>query len=341
MDEAPLRLEGLEPALRPGEVLALVGDGAEARLLALAGLAAPADKSAFLGRAWLGEREITDLPAHRRGLGAVLAPPGLFPGLSVARNIAWPLRLGRAEKAARVAGAIAALELETLADRLAESLSPDEEVRMALARAVAMRPAALLLQDPFARLDAAAREALALRLRLLGPPVLLATRDAGAALSAADRVGVFQRGELRQLGSAREVYERPADAVVAALTGPVNRLRGVVEEAYDDEIRVRLHTGAVVDALATSPLPAGARCLLLVRPERLAVAAMAAEAMGEGALSATLTEAVQQGPVTRLRLVLPDGTELLARRPTGLRLPGLGQPCAVAWDMGHALAFPV
>ncbi len=334
MEAAALRIEGLDPPLQPGQVLALLGLGAEAALLALAGFA-PATN-----RLWLGERELTALPPHRRGLATVLGEPGLFPALSVAENIVWPLRCPAAERPARLAAALAALELEPLAQRAASRLSPAQAGRVALARALAQQPGALLLQEPFAALGAAEAEALALRLRELGPPVVLATARAPAALSAAHRLAALHQGQLLQAGTPAALYARPADARVAALTGEANFLPGTVLEAFDDEGRIRLEAGAVVEAMFATPLPAGARCQVMLRPEALAVAAVDPASMGEGALAATLVEAVFQGGQVRLRLALAGGATLLARRAAGLRLPALGEPCAVAWNTAHALVFP-
>ncbi len=327
-----LRIEGLEPALRPGEVLALLGEGGDALVRAMAGLA-PAR-----GRLWLEGQELSGLPPHKRGLGVVLDPPGLFPQLSVAQNVAWTLPWrGRPS---RVAQALAALGLSALARHRADTLAVPEAMRLGLARALALQPPVLLLENPFVGLAGEAAMAMAALLRRLGPAVVLAARDPAPALAAADRVGVLVAGALRQLAPPREVYDRPADAEVAALGGPVNRLPGVVEQVFDDMAQVRLVAGATVEVPLGAPLPPGTLCLVLVRPERLAVAAVAPEAMGDGALAATLKEARLEGGRVRLRLGLGDGSELLALRPAGLRLPAVGEFCAVAWDAGAGLVFP-
>ncbi len=334
MEQAGLRIEGLGPALRPGQVLALLGEGADAVLLGVAGLG-PATQPAFIGPA-----PLAGLAAHRRGLGVVPRATGLLPGLDVAANIAWPLRLNRTEKASRVAAALAALGLQPLAGRAIASLSLAEARRVALARALATQPAALLLQEPFAGLAAPEAEALALLLRRLGPPVILTSGTGTAALAAADRVAVLHQGRLLQLAPPRQAYARPADALVAALTGEANFLPGRVAEVFDDECRVALAGGATVAAMLGTELPVGARCQVMLRPESLAVAAVAPEAMGEGALAATLRQAVFQGGQVRLDLDLAGGQVLLARRPAGLRLPAPGEACAVGWETGQALAFP-
>jgi putative spermidine/putrescine transport system ATP-binding protein len=334
MEQALLRIEGLEPALRGGEVLALLGEGGPAVLLGLAGFGAATHQGS------LGDRALAGLAPHRRGLGVVLDPPGLLPALSVAENIAWPLRLRGAEKAARVAAALAALGLAPLAATRAAALSPAEARRVALARALALRPPVLLVQEPFAGLSAPEAEALALLLRRLGPAVVLASSEPTAALTAAHRVAVLHQGRLLQRGAPREVYARPTEALVATLTGEANFLPGKLAELFDDECRVALDGGGVVEAMLGADLPVGARCRVMLRPESLAVAAVAPEAMGEGALAATLREAVFQGGQMRLSLALADGLVLLARRPVGLRLPALGEACAVGWDTGQALVFP-
>ena len=338
MDGVPLRIEGLGPALGPGQVLALLGEDAAATVLGLAGFGV-ANRAGFLG-----EKALAGLPPHRRNLGVVLDPPGLFPELTLAQNIAWPLRPRPGPKAARVADSLAALGLEARAAELAGPLAPGEARLVALARALARAPAALLLLHPFLGLEDPAREALALRLRHLGPPVLLASSDAATALLAADRVAVLHHGRLLQHGTSWEVYNRPAEALVASLTGEANFLAGKIAEVFDDECRVALDNDSLVEAtlaapLLTTPFAIGARCRVMLRPADVAVAAVAPETMGEGALAATLLEAVFLGSQIRLRLALAGGGELLARRPAGLRLPSPGDTCAVAWNTSQAIVF--
>ncbi len=332
--EQVLRIVGLEPALHPGQVLALLGQGGPAVLLGLAGF------GAAIHPAFLGDKPLAGLPPHRRGLGVVLDPPGLLPDLTVAENLGWPLRLRRAGRAARITAALAALELAPLAERRAAALTPAQARRVGIARALAVQPPVLLLQEPFAGLPPAEAEALALLLARLGPAVVLTSCEPTAALGAADRIAVLHQGRLLQHGTPRQVHGRPADALVATLTGEANFLPGRLAEVFDDEARVALDGGAVVEAMLGADLPAGARCRVMLRPESLAVAAVAPEAMGEGALAATLREAVFQGAQVRLSLALADGVVLLARRPAGLRLPAVGEACAVGWDTGQALVFP-
>jgi putative spermidine/putrescine transport system ATP-binding protein len=145
---------------------------------------------------------------------------------------------------------------------------------------------------------------------------------------------------VRQLADPRALYDRPADAFVAGFVGENNLLPGRIEARDEDEVTVRLDCGPVVRAQAVDCGGAGQRCLVAIRPERLAVAGVTASDLGEGALPAVLTEAIFLGDHVRLRLSLGDGGEVLAKRPAGVgALPEPGGPAAVAWPEGSAFAF--
>lgn len=347
---APVRFEGvatgelapLDLTLRAGEALALLGAGAPALPLVLAGAKAPR-----AGRVLLAEADITQRPMHRRGVPLLAPEPGLLPRMTVAENIAFALKLAdvpAGDHPARVQRALSWGGLEALALQRAEVLSPAEQHQVALARALAPEPAVLALAGPWAALDEAARAGLHAALKAahhaLGFTLLLGTADAREAMTLADRVGALVAGMLRQVGPPQQLYDRPADAAVAQLLGEANAFRGTVLALEDEFARIRLDCGPKVMARAVDIAAAGTACMLVLRPERVAVAPMAAEEMGEDALPAQLREITWLGDQVRLRLAFGDGAELRATRPAGLRLPRPGAPAAVAWDPAHAWAFP-
>ncbi|WP_376099079.1 TOBE domain-containing protein [Roseomonas sp. CCTCC AB2023176] len=200
----------------------------------------------------------------------------------------------------------------------------------------------MLLDDPLGGLPDAAARAPALRraLRELGLTVLHATRDPAVAFALSDRVAVMEAGRVRQVGTPRALYDAPADAVVAALSGEANLLPGTVSSRDDDSCVLRLDGGLEAIGQPVGDLAPGARAILLIRPEDVAVAALSAEEMGEDAVPAVLLDAAFAGAEARLRLRLEDGTEILARRPAHLPLPQPGGEAAVAWDAGTARVLP-
>ncbi|WP_149540854.1 TOBE domain-containing protein [Siccirubricoccus phaeus] len=322
-------LRALDLRLGAGEVVALLGAGAGAVLAVLAGQA-----RAAAGR--------VRLPGGPPGL---LPPPAaLFRNRTVLENLApglagWPA----AERPARAARLLARTGLEGQEGKRPPQLSPAQQLRLCLARALAPGPALLLLDDPLAGLDPGPRRALALEwrslFRRLGQAVLLTTPEGAEAMALAGRLLVLEAGEVVQEGPPQALYDAPATAFVAGLIGENNRLPGTVLALEEDMARVRLDCGPELEARLADAGGPGSRCIVAVRPEKVAVAAMSAEELGEGALPASLQEVVFLGPEVRLVLGVGEGGVLVARRPPGGRLPRVGGPAAVAWDAYAAFAY--
>jgi ABC-type Fe3+/spermidine/putrescine transport system ATPase subunit len=222
------------------------------------------------------------------------------------------------------------------------ALSDEDALAVALARATIHGPGAVLLDDPLAGLPDAAGRAASLRrtLRAIGATVLHATRDPAVAFALSDRVAVMGMGRVRQVGTPRTLYDAPADASVAALSGDANLLPGTVASRDEESCVLRLDGGLEAVGRPVGELAEGARAILLIRPEDVAVAALSAEEMGEDAVPAVLLEATFAGAEARLRLRLENGTELLARRAAHLPLPEPGATAAVAWDAATARVLP-
>ena len=332
-----------------GELLTLLGpsgSGKTTALMMLAGFERPDG-----GEILLDGAPITRLPAHKRNIGVVFQSYALFPHMSVAENVAFPLQVRRIPAAIqreRVARAIDMVRLSGLADRLPAQLSGGQQQRVALARALVFEPRLVLLDEPLGALDRALREEMQAEIRhlhaALGVTMLYVTHDQAEALRLSDRIAVMAAGTLRQIGSPQALYENPQDAFVAGFLGESNFLPGAVTEVEDDIALVRLDCGVMAEALAGTMAP-GQRCRVAVRPERIAVAAIAAEEMGEGALPATLLEAAYLGDHVRLllRVGVPGfpPAEVAVKRPAGVPMAGLepGLPAALAWQPHHARAF--
>lgn len=353
MTEPALRLEGvrlhagargLDLAVAPGEVVALLGDNGSPGLVpALAGFGALAQ-----GQVFMRGVPMNRTPAHRRGLGLVEAEPALLPLLNVAGNVALPLRLrgvARGERQERVAAMLERLGIAGLADRKPVSLSLAEALRVALARALVFAPPLMLLDDPGRGLEGDARlawlEAMRSAQRAMGVAVLLATRDTGAALGVADRILVVDDGAVAQAGRPGEVYEDPVSATVTAALGAVNTLPGRVEAIGGGVAEVRLRAGPLVSARAADTLGMGDACVVCVRPERIAVAAVEASRMGPDAIPAVVEAVIYQGDHARLRLIIGEGLVVQVQRPAAAGYAGLvaDRPAALAWRAEHARAF--
>lgn len=268
-------LAGVSLTVAPGEVVAVLGPsgcGKSTLLRAVAGLVEPDG-----GRIVLGGRVVHDggrsvVPVERRGVGLVFQDYALFPSLDVAGNVGFGLRGQRStEVEARVADLLAVAGMVDFARRPVTALSGGQQQRVALVRALASRPSLVLLDEPFANVDAALRASIGQELRRIvrqeGAGALLVTHDRSDALSLADRVAVFAAGPdggaIVQTDTPEAVYRRPVSAAVAALTGEVWTCAGVGR-------------GDVADT-AWGPVPLDGACegpiTVGVRPEDVEVVA--------------------------------------------------------------------
>ncbi|MBL6455633.1 ABC transporter ATP-binding protein [Belnapia sp. T6] len=335
-------LRGIDLDLVRGEVLAVLapgGAGKTALLRLVAGLDRP-----DAGRLLLAGRDLAPLSPPRRGL-SLLDP--LLPERRSVQEVAGAMLpaydVPARDRPARIARALTALGLDGQEGKPVAQLGPAARCRLAFARALAPEQPVLLLDDPLVGLDPAPRRALGFELRRLfrrlDLSVLLATREGEEAMALADRVAVIEDGEIAQCAPPRLLYEEPATAFVAGLLGENNRLPGTVEWREETECAVRLDCGPVVEARVADAGGPGSRCIVAVRPERVAVAALPAEEMGEGALPAALRDTVFLGDHVRLLLELGEGGMLVSRRPPGSRNPVPGGPASVAWDPYAAFAY--
>jgi ABC-type sulfate/molybdate transport systems ATPase subunit/ABC-type sulfate transport system permease component len=309
-----------------GPRLALLGPSGAGKTLTLrllAGLTRPADGA----RVALGSRALHDQPPERRELGYVPQQPALMPRRSVWRQVTF----GARAKPALAAWWVERLGLAGLEDRLPEELSGGQQRRVALARALAVEPRVLLLDEPFAGLDAPVRDGLRRELRRLqreaGLSTVLVTHDPEEAALLADEVLVLDRGRVLQAGTRASVFEAPASPQVAALLGIANAHRGVaLGQGLIRSGGVALHVGA--DRLA-----AGADVAWAVRPARI-------ELRADGRYAATLLDDADLGAERELTVLLDgyaageDGVELTVRTLDTREL-AIGQPLRIELPREH------
>jgi putative spermidine/putrescine transport system ATP-binding protein len=252
-----------------GEFLVLLGPsgcGKTTTLRMIAGFVEPT-----AGTVRLGGRDVTRLPAWKRNTGLVFQSYALFPHLTVAQNVAFGLEMRKVPQAdadRRVAEALELVRLGHLADRLPRQLSGGQQQRVALARALVFRPDVLLLDEPLSNLDAKLRQEVRVEIRKLQQSLqlttVMVTHDQEEALTMADRLVVMSEGAVRQVGTQRDLYERPADRFVAGFVGRSSFLSGALEAPE----RFRSRGGLAVACRASGSGPA----TLSLRPERVTVA---------------------------------------------------------------------
>jgi ABC-type Fe3+/spermidine/putrescine transport system ATPase subunit len=270
-------VDGASLELRPAEITYVLGPaGAGKTTLArlVTGLESVDD-----GEIYFGDQMVQSLAPHERKAGMVFADLGLWPGLTVVDNVSYPLKVqkvGRLERRKRVAEALTALRIDSLAGRRPDQLSPSQRLRTALARALVTQPDLLVLDEPLGTFDPRYREDFWDDLRRVhteaGVTVLVLTADPVQALALADRLAVMDLGRIIQVGTPQELYNRPVDVFVARLLGPTNLLHGQVESHGVDqkgEVVVRTPLGRLVGQMIPGQTQQGTPVTISVRPETL------------------------------------------------------------------------
>ncbi|MCS7006757.1 MAG: ABC transporter ATP-binding protein, partial [Gaiellaceae bacterium] len=260
----------------------------------------------------IGGADVTEVPPNHRPVNTVFQSYALFPHLTVEENVAFGLRfqgVPKAERRRRVADALELVRLHGLERRRPHQLSGGQQQRVALARALVLSPAVLLLDEPLGALDAKLRRELQVELksiqREIGITFLYVTHDQEEALTMSDRLAVMAHGRVEQLGTPREVYERPRTAFVADFLGVSNLMRGHLVGRDAVEVGgVRLRVAGDVPSQARSVIR------LTIRPERIRIAAPGT--VGENWVAATIERFVYLGSTTQVFVLLPGGERLQA-----------------------------
>ncbi|XAH22548.1 ABC transporter ATP-binding protein [Xylophilus sp. GW821-FHT01B05] len=335
-----IAIDGIDLTIEPGEFLTLLGPSGSGKTTLLGAIAgfAPIDAGDVL----VDGKSVRDLPAHQRGFGMVFQHYALFPHMTVAQNVAFPLRmagLGRAESAQRVNETLELLHMGTYAARKPAELSGGQQQRVAIARAIVRRPRVVLMDEPLSALDRRLRETIQLEIRALhrtlGTTIVFVTHDQGEALALSDRIAVLDQGRIVQLDTAAKLYREPDSAFVARFVGESNLIDARVLQVQPQGVLLRSRAGHVFEAQHADRAPlVGAEVKVLVRPERIALVAPHTP----GALAATVESTVFLGEILRIDARLPSG-ELLQVRcldPLDAQGPTLGQPVHVAWQARDA-----
>jgi len=336
-------VDGVSLAVGEGEFVALLGAsgcGKTTLLRLIAGFEHPDD-----GTIAIGGREVAgpqgSVPPERRRLGMVFQSYALWPHLSVAENVGYPLkvrRVARADRRARVERALALVGLDALADRRPAALSGGQRQRVALARCLAAEPAVVLLDEPLANLDVHLRESLQIEFRRFhsaaGATFVYVTHDQAEAMALADRVAVMVGGRIAQVAPPRTLYDEPANETVARFVG-----RGQIVPAAVDGTD---GPGRVAARLWDRPVrlrgtaPSGTAARAVLRAERMRLASPG-DAEAAGVLPARVDHLVFHGPVTTVHARLDaDGTTVL-QVPTAGAPPGIGEPVGVVVEDGWLL----
>jgi spermidine/putrescine transport system ATP-binding protein len=336
-------VQGVTLAIGEGEFFSLLGPsgcGKTTTLRMIAGFEVPDE-----GRIVLQGNDVTKVFSNRRPVNMVFQQYALFPHMSIYDNVAFGLkvkRVPRKEHRGRVNEMLRVVELEGFERRRPRQLSGGQQQRVALARALINRPAALLLDEPLGALDVKLRKQMQLELKRiqneLGTTFVYVTHDQEEALAMSDRIAVMNGGRVEQVGSPREIYERPETAFVADFIGSLNVLELTVDELVGAYAVVRLGEGERVIVAAGPDTRSGDALRIAMRPEQVQIEQLESVANDGGSrLHGTIAEIVFLGMYTQFHVDTRAG-RVVSHRLADESLGGLevGSEVALDWAPEHA-----
>ncbi|SNT15656.1 ABC transporter ATP-binding protein [Tropicimonas sediminicola] len=344
-DGETLVVKDLNLQMPKGEFLTMLGPSGSGKttcLMMLAGF-----ETATHGEINLDGRSINNIPPHKRGIGMVFQNYALFPHMTVAENLAFPLEvrgMDKSEREAKVKRALEMVQMGAFAARRPAQLSGGQKQRIALARALVFEPELVLMDEPLGALDKQLREHMQFEIKhlheSLGITVVYVTHDQTEALTMSDRVAVFNDGVIQQLAPPDELYERPQNSFVAGFIGENNRLEGTIESIEGSKATVRLKTGELIDATPVNITNVGQQTLVSIRPERVE---FKPENFDPGAhtIEAEVLEFIYMGDSfrTRLRVAGHDDFIMKCRNMLGQERLTPGRKLPISWHMQDARAL--
>ena len=293
------------------------------------------------GKILVGDRDITGLPPYRRNLGMVYQNYALFPHMTVAENIAFPLRMRRIPQDVihdRVREVLELVQLTGFEGRLPQQLSGGQQQRVALVRALVFRPPILLLDEPLAALDRKLRAELQGEIkriqRDLKVTVLNVTHDQEEALTVSDAIVVMNAGRVEQAGSPQDIYERPVNRFVADFMGATNLIAGTVVSS-DPVTMVRSARGAALPGTVVRSWRPGDQVVLVIRPECIQFVRPSHPV--HWSCAGQIVETTYVGGLRQYRVVLHGGDQLNVSEPNvGAAIYSKGSSVEIFWESRNA-----
>ncbi len=324
----------------PGEFLTLLGpsgSGKTTTLKIIAGLEFPTE-----GEVYIDGKPVIHKPAYKRDLGMVFQNYALFPHMTIAENIAFPMKMRgipKDEIARRVSNVLDLVKLAGFQTRYPKQTSGGQQQRIALARALVYEPSVLLMDEPLGALDKKLREEMQLEVKQIQERLkittIYVTHDQSEALTMSDRIALMNNGKIEQLGSPEDLYERPVNKFVADFIGESNFLEGRVIRMEKNVCEVRTRGGLSVKVKAKSGIKEGEVVHLTIRPERIQM-----EGDLDGAYNcfqAQVQEIVYLGETIKFIVALEGGEEIVVKtqnREGGI-LREKGRKVAIGWELEH------
>ena len=336
-DGETLVVKDLNLSMPKGEFLTMLGPSGSGKttcLMMLAGF-----ETATHGEIKLDGVSINNIPPHKRGIGMVFQNYALFPHMTIAENLAFPLEvrgLRKSEREEKIRRALDMVQMGSFGSRRPAQLSGGQQQRVALARALVFEPELVLMDEPLGALDKQLREHMQFEItRLahdLGITVVYVTHDQTEALTMSDRVAVFDDGRIQQLAPPDELYESPQNAFVAQFIGENNTLNGTVKSINGDQCIVTLDSGDEIDAKPVNVTKPGERTTISIRPERVEFNKERLHADAH-TLKAEVLEFIYMGDIFRTRLRVAGSEDFVIKTrnaPDQVRLQP-GQQIEIGW----------
>lgn len=308
-------------AIEPGEFVTMLGPSGSGKttcLMMLAGF-----ETATRGEIYIDGTPVNNLAPHKRDIGMVFQNYALFPHMTIAENLAFPLKvrsLNCDEIEQKVQAALAMVELQHVATRYPKQLSGGQQQRVALARALVFEPKLVLMDEPLGALDKQLREQMQLEIKRLheklGITILYVTHDQDEALTMSDRIAVFNNGAVQQLASPTELYESPSNAFVAQFIGENNQIKGVVSGLHEQSCQVRVGQQHI-SAKPVKVTQAGDETLLSIRPEKIIIDPQPQDC--DNILAGRLREVIYHGDHHRLVVEVAEIGDLVVKVPNDSR----------------------
>jgi len=330
-----------------GEFFSLLGPsgcGKTTTLRMIAGFETPTE-----GAIRLEGKDVSRVPPHKRNVNTVFQHYALFPHMTVWDNVAYgprSMKKDKAEVKRRVDELLEIVRLTDFAKRKPAQLSGGQQQRVALARALVNYPSALLLDEPLGALDLKLRQVMQFELkriqREVGITFVYVTHDQEEALTMSDRIAVMNAGNVDQIGSPTEIYDRPSTVFVASFIGQANLWAGTQNgRANRDFVQVDVLGTSLKARAGDTTIEPGGQATLMIRPERVRVS-MDAPTGDVAGVTATVTDLTFQGPVVRLLLAAPDDSTIVAHVGAEQDLPLLrpGDNVHVSWAPEASLVLP-
>ncbi len=332
-------LKHMDLEVYAGELITILGpsgSGKTSLLQIICGLEQPTT-----GQIFIDGQDKTSAPAHARDIGVVFQNYSLFPHLTVYENVQFPLDmrgLSVKESLSQVRAALRLVGLSEYAERYPQELSGGQQQRVALARCLVYKPSLILMDESLSALDRKLRESMQVEIKRIhretGSTIIFVTHDQEEALALSDRICLMREGEIQQIGTPSEIYEKPNSIFSAEFIGISNILKGRLST---DATHLDNQDGSFpLPPSGLSPTAApGSSAALVVRPEHVVLTS--AE---NGYTTGVVIESIYAGQETKQLVKLPGRTVVTVRIKAGEYRPAIGESVAIRWDAGHSILIP-